>query len=188
MIVRPASGANKFHAFQKPMHLPHPWLLHGRRAGDCDGGGSAHRLGRQPVRHPGGAPVDRLCAALGEAADRPGRAGPCAHDPLHGETDRRGGGGTDRPDQPDDHRGRAERRGAGYRAHHRRQRAAVGRGIEADDQRDAEGREPARHGCDQARSARPASTAPTTRKAAPRSWRSGRRGLSGGRAPSLRSS
>ena len=45
----------------------------------------------------------------------------------------------------------AERRGAGYRPHHRRQRAAVGRGVEADHQRDAEGRKPARHGRDPAR-------------------------------------
>ena len=65
-----------------------------------------------------------------------------------------GGGGTDRPDQPDDAGGGTERSGAGYRAQHRGQRAAVGGGVETDDQRDAEGRDPARHGGDQRRWAR----------------------------------
>ena len=73
-----------------------------------------------------------------------------------------------------------ERRGAGYRPHHRRQRPAVGCRLEADDQRDAQGREPARHGSDPTRDAKSASTAPTTRKAAPRSWKSVRRVSSDG--------
>ena len=141
-------GRAKYAAFPKPIIA--------RIRGFCLGGGLAIAMQADlriaAVDSQFGIPAaklsDRLCAGLGEAADRPGGAGACPDDPVHGAADRRGGGGADRADQQDGRGRGTERRGAGSRADHRRQRAAVGGGVEADDQRDAEGREPAGYGGD----------------------------------------
>ena len=95
--IRPAGRrrAGEVRRVPEADHRAHPRLLPGRRAGDRDAGRSADRRGGQPVRHSGGEAVDRLCAGFGEAADRPGRAGACADDPLHrasGSTRRRRSG------------------------------------------------------------------------------------------------
>ncbi len=176
--VRPAGrrGAGEVRRVPQAGHRAHSRLLPGRRAGDRDAGRSADCRGGQRVRHSGGEAFDRVCAGFGEAADRSGGAGACADDPVHRAADRRGGGAADRADQQDGRGRGTERRGAGYRADDRRQRAAVGGGVEADDQRDAEGREPAGYGGDASGCRRCASTARTTRRGGRRSWRSGRRG------------
>ena len=99
-------GRAKYAAFPKPIIA--------RIRGFCLGGGLAIAMQADlriaAVDSQFGIPAaklsDRLCARLGEAADRPGGAGACADDPVHRAADRRGGGRADRADQQDGRRTR----------------------------------------------------------------------------------
>ena len=164
-------------------HRPHPRLLPGRRARHRDAGGSPHRRDRQPVRHSGREARHRLRLRHGAQPGLAGRPGARAHDPVHRRAlstppRRSGSGWSTRWCRTRS----CPTRCVDIARDHRRQRAALGRGVQARRSRQVL-RDPgrARLGGDRARASPPASTAPTTAKAAPRSWRSARRGSRAGR-------
>ena len=152
-----------------------PGLLHRRRSGDGAAGGSAHRLFGQPLRHPGRPARGLLRLRFARAADRAGRSGARQGDhvpgpPLHGRP-----GAGDAPRQPG---GGA---GASARARSRKSppRSCATRRSRSGLPRSRSTRSPVARSGRIAPGSRPpiatASTAPTTRKAGARSWRSGRR-------------